>query len=73
MSLEIFEEMLAGKPVLERIYKSLGIEESEPMPNCHGEIVYKCIDHFVESELDMGNENPSGLGRENNEFPRLGS
>lgn len=72
MSLDIFEEMLADNPVLDRIYQSLEKEESEPVPNCHGEIVYKCIDHFVESELDMTNKNPGGLGREDEEYPRLG-
>lgn len=72
MSLDIFEEMLSDNTVLERVYKSLEIEESEPIPNCHGEIVYKCINHFVDSELDMTNNSPSGLGRISDEYPRLG-
>jgi hypothetical protein len=71
LSLEIFEEMLSGNPVLEKVYKSLDAEEAEPMPNCHGELVYNCIDQFAESELDLANREMLGLGRKDTTFPRL--
>ena len=71
-SLEIFEEMLEDDRVLERIYESLDKEESEPAPNCHGPVVYQCIDRFVESELNLVSEVSHGLGRKDETFPRLG-
>lgn len=72
-SLEILEGMLEGNPVLERIYRSLDKEESEPVPNCHGSLVYQCIDRFVETELDLSSMETLGLGRKNDQFPRLAS
>jgi hypothetical protein len=71
LSLEIFEEMLSGNSVLDRVYVSLDREEAEPAPNCHGELVYRCIDQFAESELDLANRDMLGLGRKDATFPRL--
>lgn len=71
LSLEIFEEILAGNSVLDKVYVSLDREEAEPVPNCHGELVYKCIDQFSESELDLTNRDMLGLGRKDTTFPRL--
>ena len=71
LSLEIFEELLSGNSVLDRVYKSLDTEEAEPVPNCHGELVYNCIDQFAENELDISNRDMLGLGRKDTTFPRL--
>jgi hypothetical protein len=71
MSLEIFEEILAADPVLQRVYESMEKEEAEPVPNCHGAVVYECIDRFIESELDTVNQDTCGLGRKDDTYPRL--
>ncbi len=71
LSLDIFEEILAGNPILGKIHESLDKEETEPVPNCHGELIYKCIDQFLENELDLSNREMVGLGRKDSTFPRL--
>jgi hypothetical protein len=71
VSLEIFEEMLAGDSILQLVYQSLDKEEAEIAPNCHGPAVYRCIDQFVDSELDLINQDDRGLGRKDDRFPRL--
>jgi len=72
LSLELFEEILDDDPILKRIHKSLERENSEPLQNSHSSVVNDCIDRFVESELDVSNPQPYGLGRKDEKYPRIG-